>query len=544
MSTPCPHLAERVGWGHPSVRRLRAREYLLVGAGALVALALALAISLRMPNPSISDVILVIGVTLGVVVVIALMLSTRYAVTLTLLALYLGLLDGPIKLEATSHHLASSLRDILIAAIVLGMIMRPVVRHERLRLPPLAGWVLAFVVFVLIEALNPHTGSILKSLGGYRQQLEWVPFFFFGYLIMRSKQRFRQLFLLLGVIALANGVAGAYQSRLSPDQLASWGPGYSELVKGGSNGITARTYSTEGVAHARPPALGSDAGFGGGIGVVALPGLLALLAAGRLRRRWPVLLCCAGALLGVATSASRTSTVVAVIVLVGFASLSLLAGLRVGRPLAGLVAIALLALGVGAVLIEADGSSVFARQETLTSVQRAQETGGAGKERSLSQIPSDLVRAPFGLGLGTAGSASGFGGHQRLEIEGQKVEGGSAYSLLVKELGLPGLLLWLGLSVSTIALAAPRLRRVRDVELRTYLVAILTGFIALACEGFSAPTLAVTIGAFLWFAPGVISYWFAGPGRTALSAVPGQLTSVVGAGGLTPAAGVAGAVGG
>ena len=92
------------------------------------------------------------------------MLSTRYTLTLTLLALYLGLLDGPIKLEATNHKLASSLRDILIIAIVLGMLMRPVVRRERLSLPPLSGWVLAFVAFVLVEALNPHTGSILKSL--------------------------------------------------------------------------------------------------------------------------------------------------------------------------------------------------------------------------------------------------------------------------------------------------------------------------------------------------------------------------------------------
>ena len=260
----------------------RARGYLLAGLGALVPLIVALAISVEMPNPSVGDMAVVVGGMLGVVAVIALMLSTRYTLTLTLLALYLGLLDGPIKLEATNHKLASSLRDILIVAIVLGMLMRPVVRRERLSLPPLSGWVLAFVAFVLVEALNPHTGSILKSLGGYRQQLEWVPFFFFGYLIMRSKQRFRQLFLLLGVIALANGLVGAYQSRLSTAQLASWGPGYNELVKGGTgNGITARTYSVEGVAHARPPALGSDSGFGGGVGVLALPGLLALLATGR-----------------------------------------------------------------------------------------------------------------------------------------------------------------------------------------------------------------------------------------------------------------------
>ncbi len=486
--------------------------------GGLVPLALALAISLETPDPTLASVAVVVGLTLGLVAVIALMFSARYTLTLTLLALYLGLLDGPIKLEATSHQIASSLRDVLIGAVVLGMLMRLGARGEKVALPPLSGWVLAFVAVVLAEALNPYTGSILKSLGGYRQELEWVPFFFFGYLIMREKQRFHQLFVLLGVIALANGVVGAYQSRISPGQLASWGPGYNELVKGGTgNGITARTYRSEGETHARPPALGSDSGFGGGVGVLALPGLMALLAAGRVRRRWPVLLCCVGALAGIATSASRTSTVVAVLVLVGFALLSLLAGLRVGRPLAGLVAIALIALGVGTVLIEIDGSSVFARQETLTSVQRAQETGGAGKERSLSAIPSDLIHAPFGFGLGTAGSASGFGGHQRLEIEGKKVEGGGAYNLLAKELGLPGLLLWLGLTASTILLALPRLRRVRDVELRTYLVATLTAFIALACEGFSAPTLAVTIGTFLWFAPGVIAYWFAGPGWTAIS---------------------------
>jgi hypothetical protein len=509
---------------HPATRP-DARPILL---GGLVPLALALAISLETPDPTLSSVAVVIGLTLGVVAVIALMFSARYTLTLTLLALYLGLLDGPIKLEATSHHLASSLRDVLIGAVVLGMLMRLGARSGKVVLPPLSGWVLAFAAVVLVEALNPHTGSILKSLGGYRQQLEWVPFFFFGYLIMRSKQRFRQLFLLLGVIALANGLVGAYQSRISATQLASWGPGYNELVKGGAtNGITARTYSVEGVAHARPPALGSDAGFGGGVGVLALPGLMALLATGRLRRRWPVLLCCVGALLGVATSASRTSTVVAVLVLVGFALLSLLAGLRVSRPLAGLVAIALIALGVGAVLLETDGSSIFARQETLTSVQRAQETGGAGKERSLSQIPSDLVHAPFGLGLGTAGSASGFGGHQRIEIEGQKVEGGGAYNLLVKELGLPGLALWLGLSASTIILAIPRLRRVRDVELRTYLVGILTAFIALGCEGFSAPTLAVTIGAFLWFAPGVVAYWFAGTGWSAISGRARNLANTI-----------------
>jgi hypothetical protein len=473
----------------------------------------------------------VFGIILGAVGVVALLVSSRYEVTLIVLALYLGLLDGPIKLESASKA-SSGVRDVLILAIALGMLMRLVVRKERITLPPLSAWVIAFTVYVLVEAMNPHTGGFLKSVGGYRQQLEWVPLFFFGYIIVRSKPRFRNLFMVLGVIALLNGVVGAIQSKMSPDSLASWGPGYASLVHGGKEGtgLTARTYKSEGETRARPPALGSDSGFGGSVGVIALPGLLALLAAGKLRRRWPVIVCCIGALLGIATAASRTSIVSAVMVLLIFALLSLFSGIRVGRAFVVIVTILALAFGVASVLVSTHGAGIFARQETLSSVSQAQEHGAGAKERSLAQIPSDLVHAPFGFGLGTAGAASGFGGHQRLEVEGERVIGGSAYSLLMKELGAPGLLLWIGFSLSVIILAGTRLRKIRDPELRTYLLAILVSFIALTIQGLSGPTLAVTSGAFLWFAPGVLAYWFAGPGREAMRRRPAAAPGT----GLTP----------
>jgi len=498
----------------------RAREYLLLCLSALIPLVLALAISLHMPKPSVGSVVAVIGITLGAAGVVALMLSTRYAVTLTLLALYLGLLDGPVKLESASK-LASGVRDVLIIAIGLGMLMRLQLKRERVRMPPLSGWVLAFVVVAVIQALNPHTNGILKIIGGYRQELEFVPLFFFGYLIMRSKQRFRQLFLLLGVIALANGLVGTYQSRLSPGQLASWGPGYGERIKGNGLGQTGRTYAVEGVSHPRPPALGSDSGFGGGVGVLALPGLLALLSTGRLRRRWPVLLCCMGALLGIATSASRTSIIIAVVTLLSFAALSTISGLRVSRPLAGLLAVLVLAGGVGAALVATDGSEIFARQESIASLQPGQEHGGDAKEKHIGEIPRDILHAPFGLGLGVSGSAGGFGGKEKVSIEEEKVSGGSAYNLLVVEVGAPGLLLWIGLSLSVIVLGMLRLRRIADPELRVYLVAVLASFIGFTIQGFAGTTLAVTpAGAYLWFVPGVIAYWLAGPGRAAMTSGP------------------------
>jgi len=169
-----------------------------------------------------------------------LVISTRYELTLALLVLYLGLLDGPIKLISASQA-ASAIRDVLILAIGLGMIVRLLASRKRVRMPPLSGWVLAFVVTVLVETVNPNTAGVLKIVGGFRQQLEWVPFFFFALSVdpfegalspaVRPSRRDRPR---------QTGSSATVQTRLSPTQLASWGPGYSQLVEG-TNGLGGRT---------------------------------------------------------------------------------------------------------------------------------------------------------------------------------------------------------------------------------------------------------------------------------------------------------------
>lgn len=517
MSTPYLRLTERVGGSHPAVAGERARERLLLCVAALVPAVLALAISVEMPRPSVASVAEVIGGLLGITGVLALLRSRRYTVTLTLLMLYLGLLDGPIKLLTGSKY-ASGFRDVLMISIGVSMLTHLSLKRERVTLPPLAGWVLAFVAVVLVEALNPGTSGALKTVAGYRQQLEFVPLFFFGYMIVRSKQRFRQLFLILGVIALANGVVGAVQWRLSPAALSHWGPGYNQRISGPGG----RTYVSEGVAHPRPPALGSDAGFGGGIGVIALPGLIALLMVGRLSRRWPVVLCGLGALVGIATSGSRSSVVNMAVAIAGFFALSLLVRLPISRTLGALLVTLALVTGVGATLIATDGAGIFKRQANLTQALGAVgaeatgeereegEVGGDAKVKHLNQIPSDIAHEPLGLGLGTAGAVAGLGGKVAKVVEEEKVSGGSAYNLLAVELGLPGLFLWVGLTVSVLVLALGRLKQIADPELRTYLVAIVATFVSLTVAGFAGPTLAVTPpGAYLWFVPGVIAFWLA-----------------------------------
>ncbi len=526
MSTPYPHLAERVGWGHPSVLGSRARERLLVGIGVAVPLVLALAISVEMPRPSVASVVLVAGLTLGALAVVALMVSERYAVTVTLVALYLGLLEGPVKLGTGAHAEASVIRDVLIFSIVLGAVLRLIVRRERVTLPPLSAWVLGFVALVLVEAFNPNTHGIVKILGGFRQQLEWVPFFFFGYAIMRSKERFRKLFLVLGVIALANGVVSIYQARLSPSQLASWGPGYRELVYGsveqgetsgraGRTGLSGRTFVSEGVARVRPMALGTDAGFGGGVGVVALPGLLALLAIGRGRRRWAVLLLCLGALAAVATGLGRLQVVGAVVAVLSFTLLSFSLGGRVSRPLLALLGVILVALPLGAVLVSAEGSGTFSRYAEI-----APDRVAGAKDKKTAEytaIPNQIRAAPFGIGLGTVGSATGFGGKVSETVEGHGVGAATVWTFMLDELGLPGLLLWIAFTVRLLVLALPGLRRIPDFELRLDLAAVFSAFIALTIMGFSGSTMtSEALGPFFWFTAGIAAYWFAGPGRAAL----------------------------
>jgi hypothetical protein len=514
MSVPYPRLSGPIGGVHPAVLNSRLRQALLVGLAGLIPLLVALGVAVAVPRPNLA---LAVALALGALGLVVLATNSRLEVTVTILALYLGLLDGPVKLLTGGHELATVFRDVLIFAVSLGAVVRLLAKKERVKLPPLSGWVLAFVAIVLAEAFNPNTHGIVKALGGFRQQLEFVPFFFFGYVIMRSKERFRKLFLILGVIALANGAVGVYQTKLGPAQLASWGPGYKELVvgtqeAGTKGGLTGRVYSSEGVARVRPPALGKDSGFGGGVGMIALPGALALIAMGGRRRRWIGVLLCLGALLGVATGLGRFQVVGAALAVIGFCALSVTSGGRLLRPLAAVLGVFVLAIPLGALLVSIEAPGTFSRYAEI-----APEKVVSAKDKKtgeLSRVPHQLVIAPFGVGLASVGAAAGFGGQVSHQLEGKSVGAETQFNFMADELGAPGLLLWLGLIVNLILLAARRLRHVADLELRIYLSAVFAVIIAFLLVGVSGPIMgSPAAGPFFWFAAGIAGYWFLGPGR-------------------------------
>jgi hypothetical protein len=493
---------------HPVVLDRRIRDIARVALSFLITAAFALAITIGLPS---SDAPLVLGALLVTVGVVALMVSSRLEVTVALLVVYLLMVNGPVKLLLGAHEATTVIPDVLIVAVCLGAVMRIVVRRERVQLPPLSGWVLTFVGIVLIEAFNPKTEGVLKVLAGFRQQLQFVPFFFFGYYLMRSRQRFRLLFIIVGVAALANGALAAYQTTLSPAQLASWGPGYHNLIFIPAEGTgTGRVYFSGGEARVRPPGLGSEAGFSGGVGAIALPFCLALLSISR-RRRWIAIVLCLGALLAIITGLGRTQLIGAGIGVVAFTAWAGIAGgRRMTRPLAALLAVAALGIPAGAFLVSTLHSGTFKRYESINLTSSSTDVH---KEGALALIPHDIAASPLGYGLGSVGPAAGIGGRNTQLLEGHTLTSETQFNFIVNEDGAPGLVAWVALSAFMIAFVTRGMRKVRDSDMALVLAGTLAPFIGLFFESTTAAfTTSTAAGPYFWFAIGVAAYWLAGPG--------------------------------
>src|SRR3954463_2676797 len=106
----------------------------------------ALWVARRPPSPSFVSTLSLLGfVGIGGWMFV----SRRYTLTLAVLMLYLCLLDGYLKLSTGSAYVTLA-RDLLLYAIVGGALARFALTKQPIRFPPLSGWVLAFVLVVLV----------------------------------------------------------------------------------------------------------------------------------------------------------------------------------------------------------------------------------------------------------------------------------------------------------------------------------------------------------------------------------------------------------
>lgn len=421
--------------------------------------------------------------------------TDRAGLALAAALLYMGLLDGVVRLESNGQA-ATLVRDVFLYAAAIGVALR---WRGPMKLPALAGWVLAWIAVVLIQLANPGDHGLTHSVAALRQHLEFVPLFFLGYALLRSYRSLHAFFALLLGVAAINGAVAAYQTTLSPAQLGSWGPGYDALVSGPSPSLFT---GANGQAKVRPPGLGADEGFSGILGACALPGGVALLMAYR-RRRWLsalIVLGIIGAAVGVLSSESRSSLITAVVALV--AMLGLMAvGRQAKRALLALCLVVALA-GAAVIAIGNYNSTAFSRYSSIAP-NKAASTIYSSRSATWSLTFDYMGQIPFGAGLGSVGPAANKAGGTVTKYDAE-----SQFSFLVIELGIPGLVVFLAFEVALCAAVVRGLRRERDrhtVVLMAALAAPLFGFAVNWFVGVN--TTSIPNAPYLWLASGVLAWW-------------------------------------
>jgi hypothetical protein len=448
------------------------------------------------------------GVAAGIVVVGSIwFLTTRNAeLALIVILLYLGLLDGYLKL-ASGSSVVTFVRDAFIFSLSIGLLARAIATGQRLRLPPLSMWLVAWTVIVFVEFANPQSGTLSHSIAGARQHLEFVPLFVLAYVYVRTARALRIFCVLLAFVAAANGVVGLIQFRETPQQFAAWGPGYSERVLGTGGFAGGGRTSDAGATGSsnRPFGLGSDAGDGGLTGMIAICGIFVLAAFSR--RRVYQLLAIAMALLAIVaivTSQGRTVIVGSAITVIAFCVLTMAAGSRL-KSLSGLTTVLVVSGLVAVAVIGAAGVGGF-RYSGLSPTSLVATTTSA-RGASIAAVPHNIRTFPFGAGLGTGGPASGSPGASSLTQSGSlNIE--TEFSLLVLDTGIPGLFVMTFFVLRLMWIGFTRLRKEPDPQAKILLAALIAPLPGIFIQFFiSSPTPSTPIGPYLFALGGVISYW-------------------------------------
>jgi hypothetical protein len=423
--------------------------------------------------------------------------------SLAALGLYLGLLDGYLKLKTGSPYTTLA-RDVLVAAIAGGALVRAMLSGKQLSLPPLGGLVLAFSAVVLVELFNPTGPGLFVGAAGVRQHLEFVPLFFLGYAFIRSESQIQKLIFILLLSAAAGGVVSLIQSTLTPEQFARWGPGYSELIlgTGAFEGAPRVAFGEAGAQSVRPFGLGSDLGGGAVAAALALPALIAMMiVAGRRQRAWLVPLGI-GIALAVATSGTRAALLTVLVSTISFGVIA--AASRNGlRVMAGLAVGAILVYGafnyLGPGTNTATRAQSIAPGELLTTFTQER----AGSVAIFGEYASNY---PIGLGVGTVGPAAAALSDRPIATQTLNTE--TQWNFLILELGIVGFALFVAINLRLMGLALTRIRRIGDETMRLQLAALAGPLFGLVAAGFAGVTTAsVPPAPYFWFVAGVLSYW-------------------------------------
>lgn len=432
---------------------------------------------------------------------------------LVVLGIYLGIVDGYLKLSTGSAY-ATFGRDVVLVGLISGAVWRSViVRQTAIRLPPLGLAVIAFAGLVVVQVLNPDAHGAKASVAGLRQHIEFVPLFFLAYAAIRETKHLRVVLVVFLIAGAANGVVSGIQSQLTPQQLAQWGPGYQERIEGtgvfkGAGRVA--NSQADGVDKTRTFGLGSDAGAGGFFAMFGLIAGVGLMLVGDARLRLLVILLAAPVLVGVLTSGARATVIATYAAVVGFGALTAISR-RAVRVLVACSLMGVVVFGAVSAVVSQRSNAAVERQSSVTP-GKALDTYRQERLGSLQLLPQYVREYPLGVGLATAGPsarvrATGADAPLRLNSENE-------FNFLLIEVGLPGLVALLGFTVLVVT-GSLRVRKLEGHEDRILLAAVLAPIFGVIASFFGSPvTAAPPIAPYLWFVGGIVSFWLLAGSKT------------------------------
>ncbi len=421
------------------------------------------------------------------VILVGLIATLRFGPQLPLLVLLVaGYLSGYVKLRYGSmlgYVVPEGLCLLLVGYAVFGRAGRslPLPRNA------VTGTILALTAWCVLELLNPEA-PLIRSLAGLRSWVLYLWLTFAGYEMLKDARQIRQVCIVMLVMSILTALYGIYQWRQGPVALV----GHSDVLNDYARNM--RFEDASGHRHFRafstyvlPSTYGTNMMIGLLVGFV--------LITARTCPRWLKGLAIVGSPLmaaGILTSGSRgplvTLLVAAIVVL-------LLRRLRGAVPV--------LAVGIG-------GLSVAVTLTTAAVISRFASGFDPDLLVNKWMVPLQIGlkvgwEYPFGRGLGYTAGVPSLGAFREAARGFNQFNIDSGVGAAAAELGLFGMLLYLGL-VAAVAVVPLRVwRRLPEGQMRDdLLVAVMLGLIfAFTCV-IAVPHASLPWSVYLWVLLGML----------------------------------------
>jgi len=424
------------------------------------------------------ELLFVVGGGVGLIAVLS---SLEVAMIGLIVISYVdGFLKGLVVSTATVFAKDIILAIALIRWLWLGLTRQ---RWEALHLPVMLPAFL-FTLYCAAEMFNTETASPLVALAGLRSWVIWIAVLIVAYEYITTRAHIERMLVTIVLLSLGTGIYAIIQWNLGFEHLYALGPGFDFYNRfGWGSGV--RAVST----FVGPGALGDAMSLSAVFCVGAI-----LYIRGKVWLKPLMIITAAVCLVALATSASRAPLLGLVV-----GGLGLLLLLRQTRFLFAAVIIGILAV---VVLNNYAGGAFEARYNPQMLTARIVIS------RTTSPMLKGLrsaIEHPLGVGVAT-GTGVGRGqlvvGREAVAVKytaGGMVE--NEYGRALRELGFPGLALFLWLLYATVRMAIASFMRVQTVESRSLIA---------ACLAVMLSTLArLAVGSALYLAPGGPLFWLA-----------------------------------